>query len=187
MRVLWDEPLTLRDCAFIRLAHLAYPAGYAKGLLNRSTIVERMEQMRRDPEQKQRFSSIAIHLPSLAGPTLHPALQDLANILSIEADEAFYAEYYPRVPDIDIAPEHVKRIMDALQREMDREATRRKLIPVRFADLPWERQCALAERRRYWYGQFGISPSSWRKGTWSLWRVKENALPVEVKEKFRWN
>ncbi len=137
-----------------------------------------------DPDRRQMLSALQIWLPASAGATLHPGLQDLANILALEADDAFRADYYPRLPDVDVPEDLVRELMVALQREMDREASRRRMVPVRFVELPWDRQCALAERRRHWFAQFSITPDNWSKGTWSLWRVKDDPLPDEVRRKF---
>ena len=45
------------------------------------------------------------------------------------------------------------------------------------SDLKSYRQIALAERRRYWFGVFGITPKSWKTGKWSLWDVKSIPYP----------
>ncbi len=117
----------------------------------------------------------------LKDPQLHDCLQDLANLVAWEASEAFTARYYPGVPNQEVIhPDHVEEIMAGLQREMDREGARVKLTPGKFIDLPWERQVALAERRRYWYGRFGITPRAWKSGFFSLWNVNGiEKLPPE--------
>ena len=66
-------------------------------------------------------------------------------------------------------------MMDGLQREVTRE--KRGGQEVLYRELPRPRQIALAERRRHWFGVFGITPKSWKKGTWSLWKVKNVAYP----------
>jgi hypothetical protein len=68
---------------------------------------------------------------SLGDPELVPMLQDLADILADEASSAFTADYYPGVPDVDVPEEHVSVVMQALQREMDREAKSRQRVPAR--------------------------------------------------------
>ncbi len=183
MRTLWEQARTLRERAFILLT--SYPEGYWRLAINpEAALQEHIRASFVNPERRKILSSILIWLPTSSGCALHPGLQDLANILSIEADEAFYSDYYPRLPDVDVPPEHVREVIEALQREMDREAQRRKMKPVRFGNLPWERQCALTERRRYWFGQFGITPAAWERGAWSLWRVRNRALPEEVRARF---
>jgi hypothetical protein len=110
-------------------------------------------------------------------PELVPMLQDLADLVAWEATQAFTADYYPGIPDIFVPEEHVQAVMFALQREMDREGKSRQKTPVAFAALPPERQRALAERRRWWYAKFSITPERWRLGTWSLWEVLDEPMP----------
>jgi hypothetical protein len=112
-----------------------------------------------------------------ADPELVPMLQDLAEIVSREATDAFTADYYPGLADVFVPEEHVTQVMVALQREMDREGKSRQKVPVSFATLPPERQRALAERRRWWYRKFSITPERWLSGLWSLWEVSEEPMP----------
>ncbi len=85
-------------------------------------------------------------------PEIHACLQDLADIVCWEASEAFNNSYFPRPVDVDpLSDDHVKEISVAMQREMDREGNRTGKKPAVFVDLPWERQVALAERRRWWF------------------------------------
>lgn len=131
---------------------------------------------------REHLSKLPIVNPDTYGglhrdPELVPALQDLAELIAWEAEQAVSAKYYPRMPEVDVPEDHVKVVMKALQREMDREGMSRRRTPPVYAELPWERQCALAERRRYWYGQFGITPERWETGTWSLWEVAEIEMP----------
>lgn len=185
----WEQTLTLREAAFCRLTMSVEVA--------RKPIEEiRAEIQAAFDDTEKRVAYGAIPLTVIGSPmgrtvpvtprdrlTLHPVLQDLANLIAWEAEQAFVADYYPRLPDVDVPERHVRRVMTGLQREMDGEANRRHRKPVVFAGLPWERQCALAERRRWWYGLYGITPRNWRKGTWSLWRVNnEVILPQEVKK-----
>ena len=72
--------------------------------------------------------------------------------------------------------------MAALQREVDGEAAARNKAAPQFATLPYDRQRALAERRRYWFGQFGIGHWHWKRRVWNLWRVTETLLPEGVKQ-----
>lgn len=113
-------------------------------------------------------------------------LQDLAQIISIESTDACKAGYYPGVPDVEpLSTDHIAAVMDGLQREIDREAKRvGKVAPV-FRDLPPERQRGLAERRRYWFAQYGITPESWPSGVFSLWDVSEMEFPEMLGGKTR--
>ena len=104
--------------------------------------------------------------------TLHLALQDLGDIIAVEIDDAFRADYYPGIPEMKVSKKHVTILMKAMQRELDGEANSRLLTSVQLTDLPWDRQVALAERRRYWFRQFGITPRNWKKGVWSVWKIK---------------
>lgn len=114
---------------------------------------------------------------SLGDPELVPALQDLGDILADEATAAFNAEYYPGMPDVNVPEEHVGIVMQALQREMDREGKSRQRSPVRYEDLPRDRQRALAERRRWWFGRYSITPERWQTGKWVLWDVVAEPMP----------
>lgn len=116
---------------------------------------------------------------ALSDPELVPMLQDLGDILAMEATHAFSASYYPGVPDVDLPEEHVETVMRALQREMDREGKSRQRCPIDFSALPRERQRALAERRRWWFGKFSITPERWQIGYWSLWDVAEDEMPAD--------
>jgi hypothetical protein len=111
-------------------------------------------------------------------PELPEWLQDLAEIIAYESSEAFRSDFYPGVADVEpLTEEHIMAVMEALQREMDREAKRRSKSTVSYVDLPPERRQALAERRRYWYGKFGITPKNWESKTFSLWDVADEPLP----------
>jgi hypothetical protein len=126
------------------------------------------------------LSAVPITRPArsaLSDPELVPMLQDLADILAIEATNAFRADYYPGIPDVDVDQGHVETVMQALQREMDREGKSRQREPARFADLSPDRQRALAERRRWWFGRFSITTERWQTGRWSVWEVTEEPLP----------
>lgn len=111
-------------------------------------------------------------------PELVIALQDLADIVAWEAKQAFVSDYFPAPMDVDpLTDDHVDLVMLSMQREIDREAQRTHKQPPIYASLPRERQVALAERRRYWFGVYGITPKNWGKGAWSLWRVKNIPYP----------
>ncbi len=105
--------------------------------------------------------------PELVGP-----LQDLADIITYEIRLAYEDDYYPGMPDVDpMTEEHVDQVMVTMQREIDREqrlirdddGVSRNKVTVHLPDLPKERKTALAERRRHWFGVFGITPKSWKK------------------------
>jgi hypothetical protein len=131
------------------------------------------------------LSSVPITRPArsaLSDPELVPALQDLADILAAEATAAFQAGYYPGIPDVVVPDDHVELVMKSLQREMDREGKSRQREPARFDSLPFERQRALAERRRWWFGKFSITPERWQTGKWTLWEVSEEEMPALARE-----
>jgi hypothetical protein len=117
---------------------------------------------------------------ALSDPELVPMLQDLANILAWEATRAFTESYYPGIPDVNVPDTHVEVVMRALQREMDREGKSRQRIPIEFLSLPQDRQRALAERRRWWFTKFSITPERWQAGYWSLWDVTDEEMPAFV-------
>ena len=111
-------------------------------------------------------------------PEVPTPLQDLADIVAWEATHAFTDEYYPGVADVaPMTDDEVDAVMAGMQREISREAFSRRKQPPFYSLLPRARQVALAERRRYWYGAFGITPRNWKKGTWSLWRVTNAPYP----------
>jgi len=129
---------------------------------------------------RDRLSAIPISRlgrSALSDPELVPMLQDLADILAMEANQAFTESYYPGVPDVQVPDEHVEVVMLALQREMDREGKSGQRCPIEFASLPKDRQRALAERRRWWFQKFSITPERWESGQWSLWEVSGEEMP----------
>ena len=120
----------------------------------------------------------------LRDPELTPWLQDLACIIAEEATQAYKADYFPGIPEISVPDEHVIEVMKAMQRELYREGDGgHRGHAVQLNELPWERQRALTERRRYWYGVYGITPENWTTGTFSLWDVKELPMPELRKDK----
>jgi hypothetical protein len=130
---------------------------------------------------RDRLANIPIARPgrsALSDPELVPMLQDLGNILAWEATQAFIASYFPGVPDMHVPDEHVGVVMQALQREMDREGKSRQRSPIEFTSLPRERQRALAERRRWWFTKYSITPERWQAGYWSLWEVSDERMPA---------
>ncbi|MCC6382813.1 MAG: hypothetical protein IT304_09900 [Dehalococcoidia bacterium] len=119
-------------------------------------------------------------------PDLPPALQDLGDEVNEDVREALFAydnpgRYYPGIDaGIDPVPdEHVKLVIWALQRELNRELRPQEghyggsppLPAAPLAQLPWDIQRAVVERRRWRYGQWGIGRAEWECGVWSLWRV----------------
>lgn len=187
------EAKTLRECVLARLisqvrreeggtrrvSHYALAAGAHTFVLPPGELTLRalLDDIA-SSEYRDLFSAIPFAKRVYADPELRECLQDLAEIIAYEATEAFRASFYPGVVDVEpLTEEHIVAVMQALQREMDREAKRRGKVPVRYLDLPPDRQRALAERRRWWYGKFGITPQSWVKGTFSLWDVAEEPPP----------
>lgn len=122
-------------------------------------------------------------------PDLHPALQDLGDEINEDIREALDAlddpdVYYAGI-DEGIEPvtdEHVKLVIWAMQRELDRElrpaegqAGMLSSLPAApLWELPWSIQRALAERRRWRFQQWGIGREEWQRGTWSLWNVPDD-------------
>lgn len=105
-------------------------------------------------------------------------LQDLGNIIAIEATKSYTESYYPGVPEVNfVTEEHVTSVINAMQRELDREGLSRSKLPLELFSLPRERQRALVERRRYWFGKFGITNKEWGKNKFSLWKVSNDLLP----------
>lgn len=125
-----------------------------------------------------------IFYPTVKGrdPELVAPLQDLADIIAEEIKAAFVSDYYPGVDSVKpLSRLHIKKIMVGMQREIDREAAapyRQNVYAPQLLDLPYDRQVALAERRRYWFREvFGVTPTRWKKGIWSLWKVKDIPMP----------
>ena len=129
------------------------------------------------PEEPQR---------SNRDPDLHPALQDLGDEINEDIREALESiddqhAWYPGIDEgIDpVTDDHVRLVIWALQRELDRElrtgsGSMSSLSPLPaapLAALPWDVQRALAERRRWRYRQWGIGRDQWEKGVWNLWEV----------------
>ena len=122
-------------------------------------------------------------------PDLHPALQDLGNEINEDIREALAAlddphAYFPGV-DEGIEPvtdDHVTLVIWALQRELMRElrsadgqAGHAPLPAAPLAELPWNVQRALVERRRLRYKEWGIGRTEYQNNEWSLWNVPEDA------------
>ena len=123
---------------------------------------------------------------------LHAALQDLGDEINEDVREACYAFddpdlWYPGVDEgIEPVPdEHVELVVWALGRELQRELRDRDgggsrqsagaLPAAPLERLPWPVKRALAERRRWHYGRYGIDSAAWERGVWSLWDVAEDA------------
>jgi hypothetical protein len=109
-------------------------------------------------------------------PEVTVVLQDLADAVSHEGTNAFKADYYPGIPEIFVPDEHIDVVMEAMQREVDREAHRVGMKPAKYSTLPRERQRALAERRRWWFAKFGITPESWKRGTFNIWNIANESI-----------
>lgn len=115
---------------------------------------------------------------TLANDELFPWLQDLANIVADETTQAYTADYFPGLPDVNVPDEHVMRVMEAMQRELYREGDGgHRGHAVQLVELPFERQRALAERRRHWFEVFGITPLTWDTGVFDLLNVQEISMP----------
>lgn len=121
-------------------------------------------------------------------PSLHPALQDMADCITQDVHLACYALNdpdldYPGVDDgIDPVPDdHVALVIWAMQRELDRElrhprggygTPKRPAVPL--GKLPWRIQRALAERRRLRFLQWGINKEVWESNQWQPDNVPED-------------
>lgn len=180
---------TLQERAFSRITWSFYKDGIQFGRGTRYAIKPEndyfaqtiMAACRAQPQTYKLLSRLPImNRPTRAGDDYEmvEALQDLADLVSWEITSAFKDSYFPGVQKIEpIDPEHVSNVMIAMQRELDRENSwRHKSFPM-LADLPWQRQVALAERRRHWFDKFGITPESWKTGYWSIWRVSDEEPP----------
>ncbi len=159
------------------------------------TVRGLMAACRRDKKIRKELSKLPISRPpahSNANAELIGPLQDLADIITHEIKLAYTESYYPGVVDVDpLTEEHVEQIMIGMQREIDREqrislelgedGNKRMKRTVHLPSLSKERKIALAERRRLWFSVFGITPESWKKGTWSLWKVSNDPFPEDYK------
>ena len=118
-------------------------------------------------------------------PSLHPALQDLGDLIVADLSEACGALDDPDMEydGVNFGPagwepvsdEHVSLVIWGAQRELDRELRHLKgnyaagVRPsVTLADLPRRVQRAYAERRRLRYLQWGIDHDVWERGLWRL-------------------
>jgi len=126
-------------------------------------------------------------------PDLHPALQDLADEINEDIREALSAlddphAYFAGVDEgiEPVSDDHVKLVIWAMQRELDRElrpapgqAGMLSSLPAApLWDLPWSVQRALAERRRLRFVEYGITRDNWQSGLWSLWNVPSDPTYV---------
>lgn len=155
----------------------------------RSTCRSLMAACYRDKEICAALRNLPITrspISSSADPEIEGALQDLADIVTWEAHQAFISDYYPCPIEVQaMTDDEVDTVMWAMQREINREGSNRNKRPPKYVDLPRERQIALAERRRYWFEVFGITPESWKTGRWSLWKVKNIRPPEGPKYMFK--
>jgi hypothetical protein len=119
-------------------------------------------------------------------PDLPPALQDLGDEINEDIREGLEAfdnpnVYYAGIDD-GIEPvddEHVKLVIWAMQRELNRELRPNEgryggsppLPAAPLAELPWHIQRAIVERRRLRYQQWGIGREEWESGYWNVWKV----------------
>lgn len=142
-----------------------------------------MAAAKRSPSARRPLTAV----PFVTGPIstyadveLPEYLQDLADIIAWEATAAHKDKFYPGIVGIEpLSVEHIEQVAEATQREMDREGPspmRKKVAWAKMTKLTFERKRAFAERRRYWYGQFGITPKTYGTQVLSLWKVS-NALP----------
>ena len=168
----------------IRMSYAGYTGVKIRPFAN--TLRSLMPACYRNKKLRKSLASISISMRanrSNGNAELVEPLQDLANIIAYEIRLAYEDDYYPGMPDVDsMTEEHVDQVMVAMQREVDREQRyvddhSRYKVTVKLPDLPRERKTALAERRRHWFGVFGITPRSWKTGKWSLWKVANIPYP----------
>jgi hypothetical protein len=168
-------------------------------------LLERVEQLPQLETTRQLLSALPLRLGhqrplvmeippesqwTARDPDLPPALQDLGDEINEDVRDALDsldnpAHYYPGVDEgIEPVPdEHVKLVVWALQRELNRELRPNEgryggsppLPAAPLSQLPWEIQRALVERRRLRYQQWGIRKEQWAAGTWNLWEVPVDA------------
>lgn len=189
--LLRDSARTLRERCFARLFRSLYYDGYIQfardaaqykiGLPGDYSAQTLLAFTLRNSEATAFLSCLPImERPTVAGDdyALVAELQDLADLVSWSITEAFRSSYYPAPQNTDpLTDDHIQSIMVGMQRELDRESkSRKKRFPI-LVELPWNRQVALAERRRWAFSLFGISPTSWKTGKWSLWNVSNNLPP----------
>ena len=186
---LMEQAKTLRERVFARLVislireteiKFAHQGTTYNIELKQKGLRGLMAACKRSPKVRKALSKIPFAQKTTVmrgDPEIHACLQDLADIVCWEASESFLADYYPGVLEVDpLSDDHVKEIMIGMQREMDREGNRTGKKPAVFVDLPWERQVALAERRRWWFGVYGVTPKRWKKGYFSLWNVSSTLM-----------
>jgi hypothetical protein len=126
--------------------------------------------------------------PQNGNPELPPFLQDLGNLIADEMTKAgdlsidYVSEHLDLLYPVSLESEHVRNVIYAMQRELDREGMSRGM-PLVLDRLPYERQEMLVWRRRYWYAKFGITPETWQRGTFNLADVEDMLYPEDVRKK----
>jgi hypothetical protein len=131
------------------------------------------------------------YMPARTQPILHPLLQSLADEFTRHVDAAlrwfWMGDAAPEVPVFPaeivsgLSDDRVRQIMEACQREVDRETNRVHQHPaypgrlarydLRLSDLPFELQRRLAEARRFVFLRYGITPEVFQRGYWSYWEI----------------
>ena len=133
--------------------------------LDSLAVYERPVLIGRDPELSHAFLDLGLQI---------------AWDLHLACEAAFTGKDYPGVRrGIEPVPdEHVRKVIAATQRELNRERRPGKngriLPPVKLDDLPWPIQRAFAERRRLRYRQWGITHERWEQNRISLFDVPED-------------
>lgn len=185
----WPEAKTLRERVFVRLVegvrenYLYFKHSGASFTVypQQPTFHAFLKVCATTYTTKEALSSIPFVkvMNSYANDELPTWLQDLGYILAEETTQAYTAKYFPGLPSVTVDDEHVKVVMAAMQRELFREGDGgSRGHAVQLAELPFERQRALAERRRHWFGVFGIYPETWTTGNFSLWNVQDIPMPA---------
>lgn len=192
--LLIEQSETIQERVFCRLLRTLDGKGGAK-FAHQSLIIPIFDPLPRPtvealrwaaynhPASKGALSNIPIFRASNSfdgNDEVCPWLQDLADIVAWESTQAFEAEQYPGILDLDPpipGDDWIVVLMGHMQRELDREAIRVNEKPLVLEELPFERQRALAERRRYWFQQFGIMREQWKANKFSLWDVSRDPMP----------
>lgn len=124
-------------------------------------------------------------MPPELAPALTPLANEIARWTHMALEWFWLGDAAPELPLVPVEPpsqEHVKRVVEALQREIDRE-TNKAQVYTTFAtwqtpnpklylqDLPWERQVSLVHLRRFSFYRYGITQQNWRRGLWGFGEV----------------
>jgi hypothetical protein len=138
-------------------------------------------------ERPEKLENIAVYRGMQCigrDPELSPALLDLALQIAwdlhLACEAAFTGKPYAGVRrGIEpVSDAHVRKVIEASQRELNRELRPgkdgKRRPAVKLDELPWPIQRAFAERRRLRYRQWGITKERWEQNRISLFEVPED-------------